>query len=298
LTKYLESIRWLYIKIGVQILNISEGSKSSSPPSYAPLTVKKALSILYVLAEEKEALGLAELAKKLGLNRSTAYRLVLALTEGGFVKQDPATQKYALGLKIVELAGDILNKMEIREVARPYLKRLMELSGETAHLGILEKGQIVFIDKIDGPEVVRFFTHLGKRFPAYVTSIGKAILAYLPKEDLENVLKLQSFQAHTPNTIVNKQDFRDHLNLVRSKGYAIDHEENRLTVCCIGAPIFDATGKAVAAISISGPSFRLNIKRMKELSEPLKSTALKISKNLGYQEEEISFKNKKGGKES
>lgn len=259
-----------------------------SSTSYTPLTVKKALSILCVLAEEKEALGLVDLANKLGLNRSTAYRLVLALTEGGFVKQDSATQKYSLGLKIVELAGDILNKMEIREVARPFLKELMELSGETVHLGILDKGQIVFIDKIDGPEVVRFFTHLGKRFPAYVTSIGKAILAYLPKEDMENVLKLQSFQAHTPNTIVNKQVFRDHLNLIRSKGYAIDHEENRLTVCCIGSPIFDAANKVVAAISISGPSFRLNLKRMKELSKPLKLTALKISKNLGYQGDEIA----------
>ncbi len=256
--------------------------------SYAPLTVKKALSILRVLAEEKEALGLVDLANKLGLNRSTAYRLVLALTEDGFVKQDPATQKYSLGLKIVELAGDILNKMEIREVARPFLEELMELSGETVHLGILDKGQIVFIDKIDGPEVVRFFTHLGKRFPAYVTSIGKAILAYLPKEDMENVLKLQSFQAHTPNTIVNKQVFRDHLNLIRSKGYAIDHEENRLTVCCIGSPIFDAANKVVAAISISGPSFRLNLKRMKELSKPLKLTALKISKSLGFQGDEIA----------
>jgi len=258
-------------------------------PSYTPLTVKKALSVLRALGEEKDALALGALAKKIDLNRSTVYRLVSALVEDGFVKQDPFTQKYTLGLRILELAGEILGKMEIREVARPFLKELIEASGETIHLGILDKGEVVFIDKIDGPEFVRFFTHLGKRFPAYVTSIGKAILAYLPEDELENVLKLQIFRAHTPNTIVDKQAFQEHLKLVRSRGYAIDHEENRLMVCCIGAPIFDAAGKVVAAISISGPSFRLNLKRMKKLSEPLKSTAFKISKSLGYQGGETAW---------
>jgi DNA-binding IclR family transcriptional regulator len=129
---------------------------------------------------------------------------------------------------------------------------------------------------------VRFFTHVGKRFPAYVTSIGKAIAAYLPEEKLEEVLKLQSFRAHTPNTITSPRAFREHLKLIRSRGYAVDNEENRLTVCCIGAPVFDSEGKVIAGISISGPSFRLTWRKMRELSKPLKSTAVRISRSLGY----------------
>jgi len=250
--------------------------------SYAPLTVKKALTILCALAKEKDGLGVLSLAKKLDLNRSTAHRLVSALMENGFVKQDPTHHRYTLGLKIIELAGELLSRMEVRQIALPYLQELVEMTRETVHLGILDRGEVVFIDKIEGPELVRFFTHIGKRFPAYVTSIGKAITAYLPEDELEEVLKLQSFEARTPNTLTSERTFREHLKRIRSRGYAIDHEENRQTVCCVGAPIFDSDGRVIAAISISGPSFRLTPRKMKELSGPLKSTALKVSRSLGY----------------
>jgi len=248
----------------------------------------KALSILSILATEKNGLGMMELAKKIGLNRSTVYRLVSALSESGFVRQDPVTQKYSLGLKIIELAGHMLAEMEVREVARPLLQRLMRLTNETIHLGILGRGgasggEVIYIDKIDGPEAVGLLTSVGKTLPAYVTAMGKAIMAYLPEQDLEDVLDRQSFEARTENTITDKQAFRDHLKIVRSRGYATDNEENRLTACCIGAPVFDVNGDAVAAISISGPSFRMTPKKMSALSEPLKATALEISKGLGYQ---------------
>jgi len=251
--------------------------------SYSPSTVKKALSILCALGKEKDGLELPHLAKKLNLNRSTAYRLLTALIEDGFVKKDPDhQQKYCLGLKVIELAGEILSKMEIREVARPFLRELLEICRETVHLGILDKGEVIFIDKIEGPDIVRLFTYPGKRFPGYVTSIGKAIMAYLSDGELEKVLALQSFQAHTPNTITGKQAFKKHLKQIRRRGYAIDNEENRLTVCCVGVPVFDSNGRALAAISISGPSFRLNLKKLRDLAGPLKSTAIKISKELGY----------------
>jgi len=252
-------------------------------PDYGPSTVKRALSILFILKNEKDGLRMMDLATKLNLNRSTVYRLVSALTESGMVKQDPATQRYSLGLKLIELAGHMLAEMKVREVAQPFLQKLMQISRETVHLGILERGEVVYIDKIDGPEPVRLLTHVGKALPAYVTSMGKAIMAYLPEEELEEVLNQQSFEAITKNTITNKQAFRDHLKLVRSVGYATDHEENRPTACCLGAPVFDFVGKVIAAVSVSGPSFRLTPKRMRELSGLVKSTASEISKSLGYQ---------------
>jgi DNA-binding IclR family transcriptional regulator len=252
--------------------------------SYAPSTVRKALSIVSILADEKDGLGMVSLAKKLNLNRSTVYRLVSALMEGGFVKQDPATQKYRLGLKIVELAGSMLADIEVREVARPFLEELMRLSGETVHLGVLgERGEIVYIDKIEGTEAVRLLTRVGKTLPAHVTAMGKAIMAYLPEPELEEVLKHQRYEVRTENAITNETALREHLKLVRTRGYATDLEENRLTVCCVGAPVFDATGKAIAAISVTGPSFRLTAQRMETLSGAVTSTAMEISRNLGCQ---------------
>lgn len=256
--------------------------------SYAPSTVKKALSILPILAAEKGGLGMMDLAKKIGLNRSTVYRLVSALLESGFVRQNPATQKYSLGLKIVELAGRMLSEMEVREVARLHLQKLTQLTNETTHLGILNKDgargyEVIYIDKIDGPEAIGLLTSVGKTFPAYVTAMGKALMAYLPDEELDEALDRQKFEARTKNTITDKQAFRDHLKVVRSLGYAIDNEENRLNARCIGAPVFDVAGKAVAAVSISGPVFRMTSKRLNTLSKPLKATALEISRDLGYQ---------------
>jgi DNA-binding IclR family transcriptional regulator len=115
--------------------------------------------------------------------------------------------------------------------------------------------------------------------------MGKAVMAYLPEAELEEALGQQSFQARTENTITDEKTFREHLKLVEARGYATDREENRLTVSCIGAPVFDATGKVMAAISISGPSFRMTPKKMKELSRVVISTAWTISRNLGCQVE-------------
>jgi len=251
------------------------------------LTVNKALTILPILTLEKGGMGMMELSKRIGLNRSTVYRLVSALMESGFIRQDPVTQKYSLGLKIVELAGHILAEMDVREIARAHLQKLARLSGETIHLSIMNKDgaggyEIVYIDKVEGSEAVGLLTRVGKSFPAYLTAMGKALLACLPEDELEEMLERQHFEARTENTIVNKQALVEHLKIVRSLGYAIDNEESRLTARCIGAAIFDVTGEAVAAVSISGPAFRMTRKRLKTLSKPLKATTLDISRGLGY----------------
>lgn len=251
------------------------------------LTVNKALTILPILTLEKGGMGMMELSKRIGLNRSTVYRLVSALMESGFIRQDPVTQKYSLGLKIVELAGHILAEMDVREIARAHLQKLARLSGETIHLSIMNKDgaagyEIVYIDKVEGAEAVGLLTQVGKSFPAYLTAMGKAILAYLPKDELDEMLARQHFEARTKYTIVNKQELIEHLKIVRALGYAVDNEENRLTARCIGSPIFDATGEVVAAVSISGPAFRMTLKRLKTLSKPLKVTAMDISRGLGY----------------
>lgn len=234
-----------------------------------------------------------EMARKLKMNRSTLYRIISALTETGFVKKDPDTQKYSLGLKIIELAGNILGKMEVREVARPILQKLVQTTKETVHLGVLNRdggsgGEVIYIDKVDGPEPVGLLTSVGKILPVYVTALGKAIVAFLPEDELEEIVNIQSFEQRTRNTITSKQEFLDCLQTVRSRGYAADNEENRLNACCIAAPIFDISGNVIAAVSISGPFFRLPPKKIKMFIAPLMSAAMDISKGLGCQEEMVS----------
>ncbi len=236
-----------------------------------------------------------EMARKMGMNRSTLYRILAALTESGFVKKDPSTQKYSLGLKIIELAGNILGKMEVREIARPVLQELVQTTKETVHLGVLNKdggsgGEIIYIDKVDGPEPVGLRTSVGKTLPVYVTALGKAITAFLPEDELEEVVDQQSFERQTHNTITSRQEFLECLQTVRARGYATDNEENRLTASCIAAPIFDIRGRVIAAISISGPLFRLSPKRMETLVVPLKSAAAEISKGLGCQADVAALK--------
>lgn len=255
--------------------------KEMNSPTNTPSTVMKALSLLSILKTEKSGIGIRELSEKMNLNRSTAYRLISALVLSGFARQDRVTKKFFLGMKLIELAGSMLSDMEIRKIARPFLKRLTEKTGEATHLGILDDDEVVYIEKIDGQEAVRLFTNVGSRYPAYVTSIGKAILAYLPEKKLDEVLMRQSWEPFTKNTITNKKEFIENLKAIRSRGYAIDNEENRLTVTCAGVAIFDSNNEVVAGISISGPSFRLTPQKIKKHSKYIIRTAADISRALG-----------------
>lgn len=247
------------------------------------LTVKKAMDILDCLGETGVPLSASEISRKLDMSRSTVYRLLTTLATGGYVSQDPASpEKYRLGFKIPELANSLLESIQLRQQALPFLQALKDVANETVHLVIMDRGQVTYIDKVECSQAVRMHSAIGRRGFAHCTAVGKAMLAFMSEEDVEGVIEEHGLPACTPNTITDKEVLLRELKRVRQRGYAVDDIENEEGIRCVGAPIFDHRGRPVAALSVSGPAFRLSMECIQELVGPVTLTASKISRQLGY----------------
>lgn len=252
-------------------------------------SIGRALDILECLAKSDRSMGVTELGERLGLHKSTVYRLLATLVYRGYVEQDE-DERYNIGLKFFEISGSVLNKMDIRKKVKPYLIKLQQETRETIHLGILDGDEVVYIDKEKSTETIRMYSEIGKRVKAYCTSLGKVLLAY-KGIDLAELYKKGSLIPYTENTIVDLELLKEHLAEIREKGYAVDNEEQERDIRCVGGPIFDYKGDIVAAFSIAGPSTRMTEKRLEELSRKVLEYSQKISHSLGYNREKgDSFK--------
>lgn len=247
-----------------------------------PQTVRRAIELLDLLATAPRGLSLKDLGENLGLTKSTAHRLVSGLVAGGLAEVSPETRRYRLGLKVIELSALILDSMDVREQAHPFMQQLSELSRETLHLGVLDHFEVLFVGHIESPESVRMAGRVGRIAPAHCSSLGKAMLATLPAADLDRYFLDRDLPALTPNTITDPGRLREELRVVQVRGYALDDEENRPGIRCIGAAVRDHTGKGIAAISISGPTFRFTAERAVELAAPLLAAANGISERMGW----------------
>ena len=245
-------------------------------------TVSKALKILKILGERP--MKVQEIAEKMGIHKSSASRILGTMCREGFVKVGK-DKKYQLGFAVFELAHLVAESLDIREVARPYLKNLNLLTNETVHLCVLENGEVVYIDKIDSQRLVRMFSRVGKRAQPYCTGVGKAILAFLPEQELDQVLEKIKFNGYTANTITDKEHLKEELFKVRQEGIAWDREEHEKDIYCIAAPILDIKGNPVASISISITSRYTTVEILESYIEPLKEATRSISRELGYVEE-------------
>lgn len=203
------------------------------------------------------------------------------MVEARLVELRSDTGKYRLGLRMLDFADVVNEGLEIRAIARPTLLWLMNATGETVHIAMLDGTEMAYLDRIDGSHPVSLRTRVGFRAPLHVTAVGKAFLACMDEAEIDRILVKYSFTRHTEHTITNLRDFKRHLAQVRSQGFAVDDEEHRLTIRCVAAPVFDRSGKVAAAISVSGPTFRLTDHRMQELTRIVKTAALRISTDLG-----------------
>lgn len=245
-------------------------------------TVERALDIMEALADVKGEIGIVELSRLVGLHASTVHRLLSSLMKRGYVNQNDQTGRYYLGSRILSLCRAFNEQTNIRAQARPFLQRLMEKSGETANLIVLDRDEAVYIDQAQSPHLIRMFAEIGRRVPLHSTGCGKVLLAYQKPEERARIMREKGLPANTPHTITSPDELEEELAKVRAQGYAIDNEEQEIGVRCVAAPVRDYTGQVVAAISLSGPTTRLSLERIEALAPLVVAACAELSASLGY----------------
>ncbi len=236
---------------------------------YIIQAVSHALDLLEQFHGDIDELGVTELSKRLKLHKNNVFRLLATLESRGYIEQNRATENYRLGLKALELGQTFIKQMGLLRQARPILDRMVEECNETAYVAIFKENHIVYLDVVETSLTVRVVSRVGSRLPAYCTASGKAHLAFLSDEELESAIGEQNLVQHTPTTLASADKLKAELKQIQTNGYAIDNEELDPGVRCIAAPIRDYTRRIVGAVSISGPSMRLEDKRLKEELIPM-----------------------------
>jgi len=248
----------------------------------APKTVEKALNILEAFSNTDSPLGVTELSHNLKINKSTIYRILQTLYNKGYITQDNTTKKYFLGYKILSLSGVILNRNRLREVARSDLEELANETSQTVRLAILDGKEVVYIDHVEGKDPIRLHLQIGSRGPLHCTAAGKSILAFLKKNELDNILTRYKFKRLTPKTITDVRRLIPHLELIKKNGYSFCNEEFTKGVRAVGAPILDIDKKVLGSIVIVAPTFRMKLNEVSIFGYKVKRFGIRISKKMGY----------------
>lgn len=241
----------------------------------------KALSILTLICANEE-LSLKELEEFSGLNRTTVYRILQSFLNWGYVEQNLANKKYRASLKILEMAGIVLQRMDVVKVARPYLLSLRDESKESTYVAVLNGFNVVYADWEPSYYDAHITGSVGRSIPAYCTGAGKTILAYLPKEEVNKLLEKHELKRYTQNTITDKDKLKQDLEKTLTRGYGISIEEFGSDAIAVAAPIFDIKNKIIASIAVAALKSRVKgDEHIKNLGGMVKKFASNISKELG-----------------
>jgi DNA-binding IclR family transcriptional regulator len=248
---------------------------------YKLQALDRAFAVLDLLAASNTPLGLAEIADSLGLHKSTAHRFLMVLERHRMVERAQAG-KFRLGLRLCDLGGRAIEQFDLRERAQLHLKTLVAEVEETAHLCIMEKTHMVYIDKQEPERSIRMISRVGASSPLHCTAVGKAILATMPRSRVEELLPELRLERFTRRTMTSREALLKELERTSRRGYAVDDEEREEGVRCAGVAILDGRGEAVAAVSISGPSFRVTMQKIPHIADRLMSCVKGIQQDLGY----------------
>ncbi|MGH9445728.1 MAG: IclR family transcriptional regulator [Terriglobia bacterium] len=241
----------------------------------------KVLRIFDALQRDPAGLRLKQICDLTGLNKSTAYRFLSHLErEGYLVREEHGV--YMLGMRLFELASASNHESTLRRVAAPVLRDLQRATGETVNLGILQGPSMVYLEVIESAHEFRMAARIGAQNPVHATALGKALTAFLSPEKAERLLESMQFESLTPNTISSLERMGEELERVRAQGFAVDNEERLLGCRCIGAPILNSLGQAVAAISVSGPTTRVSASQIAAFGQALREAAQAISTRIGF----------------
>ena len=244
-------------------------------------SLDRAVSVLEVLGESDTPLSLAEICQRMGLHKSTAHRFLMVLERHRMVERALAG-KFRLGLRLCDLGGRAIEQFDLRERAQLHLKTLVAEVEETAHLCIMEKTHMVYIDKQEPERSIRMISRVGASSPIHCTAVGKAILATMPRSRVEELLPELHLERFTRRTMTSREALLKELERTSRRGYAVDDEEREEGVRCAGVAILDGRGEAVAAVSISGPSFRVTMQKIPHIADRLMTCVKGIQQDLGY----------------
>jgi DNA-binding IclR family transcriptional regulator len=245
-------------------------------------SVERTLDILESLVDFATEVGLVEISQAVVLPLATVHRLLGTLIRRGYVKQNRQNRKYSLGFRALQMGNDMRQRFALRLEARPFLNRLMERTGESANLAVLDDGEVVYIDQAQSSKILRMFTQLGNRVPAHSTGSGKVMLAFGAPEAADGVLRRYGMPRRTPRTIVDPIRFREELARIRAQGYALDDEEHEEGVRCLAVAVRDGSGQVIASLSVSGPATRLGDEQIREFTSEVVECGSQLSARLGY----------------
>lgn len=245
-------------------------------------TLERSLDILEVLAHTEEPLGVTEIGNRISLHKSTVHRILQTLCYRGYVEKEKENERYKLGIKIVELGIRFFNDLEIRKVAGPVIEDLAKTLDEVVHLVLHDDGEVVYIDKRESSHVVSMRSKVGRRAPMHCTAVGKALLSTMSEQEVMHILESKGMPRYTPNTMTESEALMKDLREIKQTKISVEREENEVGIICLGTPVFDYSGRAIGAISVSGPAARMLEKGIERIGEEMKRSGEIISANLGY----------------
>ncbi len=261
-------------------------SRTAQEPTHSQSLVR-GLAILSAFRSGRPLLGISELAREVGLTRSTVHRYVATLASLGYLEQDAITRKYRLGPRVLDLGFSAINSMELREISAPHLQQLSDETGRTVNMAILDGVDIVYIERCrtsqDGQREIDLNLHVGSRLPAYCTSMGKVLLAFLLDDERERLLNEIDFSARGPNALSDRRSLAAELRRVREEGLAVNNEELAYGLRSMAAPVRGQTGDVVAAINLAVHRSAASMDDLvARLGPKLKRAAGEISARIGY----------------
>ena len=267
----LRKLKWKMISVIRKKMKNSERIKS----------IDKALNLLEHLSSKEEEIGIAKLSKELNLALSTVHRILTTLKSRKYIIQNPQTKKYRLGIKLFALGCEVQGIKNLIKLTKPHLENLSQITNETSNLAILEGKEVIYLDTIESSEVLRTEIIPGTRTPAHCAALGKALLAFLSDNEFNGLYSNnEPLLSLTSKSISSLDELKNKLKEIRIQGYALDLEEYKIGINCIGVPIFGRNGETIAAISITGPASRFTLDEMEKVKDILMTISQEISNQL------------------
>ncbi|HEX6820759.1 MAG TPA: IclR family transcriptional regulator [Candidatus Sulfotelmatobacter sp.] len=250
--------------------------------NYDITALQRGLRLLHLFSESPRGLTAKQVAALSRLPVSTVHRFLANLVTAGFLNRD-GEGTHHLGIACFSIGQAAVGQLDIRRLSLPYLRELNQQTRETIHLTVRHGLSAVYVEKLDSPEPVRIHSRIGAAVPLHCTAVGKVMLAYMPPEEQDRIISQIDLKRLTPNSVGNVQELKTELYRVRKNGYACDLEEHELHIRCVAAPIWDHTGSVQSSVSITAPTLRMPVTRLRQLAPLIQAAGLNISTELGYQ---------------